>query len=163
VFQPSDPAGVQQEFKDQGPTLSRFGIGGAYRRFRQAQLRDWMLYLVDRRGVETRDELIAQARLAHDFQRVPAAEALGLVQSEPEASECIAASLSDLLERGWLVGEGRLSATEAGKAHLRSSWGRWIGRLPAGGLGTWPTKKAYQTAWQGRCPDQANLRRTCAQ
>ena len=41
--------------------LSRyeFGIVGGYEQFRQAQLRDWMLYLVEKHGVQTRTELIA--------------------------------------------------------------------------------------------------------
>ncbi len=41
--------------------LSRyeFGIVGGYGQFRQVQLRDWMLYLVEKHGVQTRTELIA--------------------------------------------------------------------------------------------------------
>ena len=41
--------------------LSRYKVGlvERYEQFRQAQLRDWMLYLVEKHGVQTRTELIA--------------------------------------------------------------------------------------------------------
>jgi hypothetical protein len=122
---------VVRSLGEESGDLSRFGIGLGYERFRQAQLRDWMLYLVNNRGVETRGELIAQARYALDFQRIPAVEALGLVQSSPRASEMIRTSLSDLFERGWLIGEDQLRVTEAGKTHLGST-----GNLPNQGTGT---------------------------
>jgi len=76
-----------------------------YEQFRRAQLRDWMLYLVGKQGVETRTELLAQARQALSFQRIPAVQALGLVQSQPQDNEAIERTLSDLLERDWLAGE----------------------------------------------------------
>jgi Co/Zn/Cd efflux system component len=43
--------------------LSRFefALTRHYDKFRQTQLRDWMLYLVDKQGVETRTELVARA------------------------------------------------------------------------------------------------------
>jgi hypothetical protein len=101
--------------------LSRFefGLAAPYERFRRAQLRDWMLYLVGRRGVETRTALTAQARQALDFQRIPAAQALGLVRPQPQDDEAIEQALSDLFERGWLTGEEQLSVTAAGRKRLR--------------------------------------------
>ncbi len=101
--------------------LSRFefGLAAPYERFWHAQLRDWMLYLVGKQGVETRTELVAQARQALDFQRIPAVQALGVAQPQPQANEIIERSLSDLFDRGWLIGVEQLSVTKAGRKHLR--------------------------------------------
>jgi len=42
------------------------------------QLRDWMLYLVEKQRAETRTELIAQAHQALDFGKNPMLRELGL-------------------------------------------------------------------------------------
>ena len=62
--------------------LSRYKMGLAeqYEQFRQAQLRDWMLYLVQERGVLTRAELLARARQALDFGDNPVLQELGLAE-----------------------------------------------------------------------------------
>jgi len=100
--------------------LSRYqmGLAGWYERFRQTQLGDWMLYLVEKEGVRTRGELLAQVRQALDFSRHPMLRELGLTQP-PRAGEMIEQSLAELFERGWLAGEERLSLTDAGREHLR--------------------------------------------
>jgi Co/Zn/Cd efflux system component len=104
--------------------LSRFefGITKQYDKFRQAQLRDWMLYLVDKQGIGTRAELVARASQALDFDRIPAVRAMGLAQGQPQAAELIERSLAELFQHGWLAGEERLSVTDAGRKHL----GQWI-------------------------------------
>jgi hypothetical protein len=104
--------------------LSRFefGIAAQYDKFRQAQLRGWMLYLVDRRGIRTRAELAARARQALDFDRIPAARAMGLAPGRIQAAGLVERSLAELFQRGWLEGEERVSVTDAGRKHL----GRWI-------------------------------------
>jgi Co/Zn/Cd efflux system component len=96
----------------------KFGVVERYERFRQAQLRDWMLYLVEKRGVQTRSELAAQARQALDFGKIPTLRALGLAQQQPWASEMIEQSVAELFEHGWLVGDERLSVTDTGREHL---------------------------------------------
>lgn len=65
--------------------LSRFqlGIDAPFHRFLQAQLRDWMLYLVDKQGVATRAELVARASQALDFNEIPALRAMALTQGQP--------------------------------------------------------------------------------
>jgi hypothetical protein len=104
--------------------LSRFefGIAAPYHRFLQSQLRDWMLYLVDKQGVGTRAELVAWASQALDFNQVPAVRVMELAQGGPQAVELIERSLAELFQRGWLTGEERLSVTDAGQKHL----GQWI-------------------------------------
>ena len=109
---------------EEGVDLSRyeFGFAGQYKRFRQVQLRDWMLYLVEKQGVETRAELVARARQALDFNRIPAVQAMGLAQQQPQAGEMIERSLGELFEHGWLTGEQPLGLTAQGREHLR----RWM-------------------------------------
>lgn len=109
-----------RSLREEEADLSRhkFGLVERYEQFRQAQLRDWMLYLVQKRGVQTRAELIAQARQALDFGRNPTLRALGLAQQQPQASEMIEQSVAELFERGWLVGDERLSVTDTGREHL---------------------------------------------
>jgi Co/Zn/Cd efflux system component len=104
--------------------LSRFefGIAAQYGKFRQAQLRDWMLYLVARQGIGTRAELVARSGRALDFDRIPAVRAMGLAQGQPQATEIIEQSLAELFQHGWLAEEERLSVTDAGRKHL----GQWI-------------------------------------
>jgi hypothetical protein len=99
-----------------------FGIAAQYDKFRQTQLRDWMLYLVEKQAVGTQMELVARAREALDFNRIPALRAMELGQYRPQIDELIEHSLAELLRRGWLAGEERLSVTDAGRKHL----GRWM-------------------------------------
>jgi Co/Zn/Cd efflux system component len=103
--------------------LSRleFGLTKQYDRFRQAQLRDWMLYLVEKQGVGTRAELVSRANQALDFDTIPAARAMRLAQGQLQAAELIGRSLAELFQRGWLAGEERLSVTDTGRKHL-SQW-----------------------------------------
>jgi len=98
------------------------GINAPFHRFLQSQLRDWMLYLVDRRGIRTRGELIARASQALDFNAIPAVQVMELAQGQPQADELIERSLAELFQRGWLMEEGQLSVTDAGRKRLE----RWV-------------------------------------
>jgi hypothetical protein len=100
--------------------LSRYGMGliDGYEQFRRTQLRDWMLYLVERQGVRTRAGLTARARQALDFSTNPTLRALGLAQPHPQAGEMIEQSMAELFDHGWLAGDEQLSVTDAGRAHL---------------------------------------------
>jgi len=99
--------------------LSRYemGLAGWYERFRQAQLRDWMLYLVEKQEVRKRSELIARARQALGFGDHPMLRELG-VRQLPQAGEMIDQSVAELFERGWLVEEEGLDVTDAGRKQL---------------------------------------------
>ena len=104
--------------------LSRyeFGIADQFEWFRQAQVRDWVLYLVQKQGIQTRAEFAARGRQALDFNRIPALQAMGLVEHRVQACKMIEQSLAELFERGWLVGKKQLNVTDAGREHLR----RWL-------------------------------------
>lgn len=96
----------------------RFGPISKYNHFRQVQLRDWMLYLVEKQRAKTRTELSAQAHQALDFSKNPMLRELGLEKSS-QANEMIGQTMTDLFDRGWVIGEERLSVTDTGKDHLR--------------------------------------------
>ena len=103
--------------------LSRFefGIAAQYNKFRQTQLRDWMLYLVFKQKAIMRDELIQRTCQVLDFNRIPAARAMGLIQEQHKVPKLIKLSLLELFQNGWLGGKELLSVTDAGKKHL-SKW-----------------------------------------
>jgi cation diffusion facilitator family transporter len=99
--------------------LSRYKMGliERYEQFRQAQLRDWMLYLVEKEKVLTAAELRFRACQAFDFSDNPALRGFGLDQiSDP--SQVIEGSLRALFESGWLEGNEHLIVTDAGKRRL---------------------------------------------
>jgi cation diffusion facilitator family transporter len=99
--------------------LSRYKIGliEQYAQFRQAQLRDWMLYLVEKEGVLTQAELRARAYQALDFSDSPALRGFGL-HRQSDTGELVEKSLQELSESGWLAGDEQVSATDAGREHL---------------------------------------------
>ena len=104
----------------------RMGLAEQYEQFRQAQLRDWMLYLVEERGVLTRAELLTRARQALDFGDNPVLQELGLAE-RPQDDEMVEQTLAGLFERGWLAEQDRLTVTDAGKDRPRWRMGgtRW--------------------------------------
>ena len=109
-----------RSFGEEEIDLSRFefGIAAQYEQFRQAQLSDWMLYLVEKQGIEMRSELIDCAHRALDFNSIAAGRAMGLAQQRPHDDEIVEKCLSDLYESGLLVGEERPTVTELGRKHL---------------------------------------------
>jgi len=102
------------------PTM---GLVEKYEQFRQKQLRDWMLYLVEQHKAPTRAELIAQARKALDYGDNRLLGELGL-EREPRADEIIERSLADLFERGWIQGQERIDITAEGKQRLQGQMRR---------------------------------------
>ena len=112
-----------RSFGEEEIDLSRFefGIAAQYEQFRQAQLSDWMLYLVEKQGIETRSELVARAREALDFNSIAATRAMGISQHPPDVEELIERCVADLTDSGRLTGEERLAVTELGKQRL----GQW--------------------------------------
>jgi hypothetical protein len=99
-----------------------FGLAAQFDKFRESQLRDWMLYLVDREGIQTRAELVRLGCQVLDANQVFSLQAMGLAQKQPSARDAAERSLSELIKRGWLVGDEQMSVTDAGKKRLR----RWV-------------------------------------
>jgi cation diffusion facilitator family transporter len=109
-----------RSFGEEVVDLSRFefGIAAQYEQFRGVQLNDWMLYQVEKQGIDSRSELIDLARQAIDFNNIAAARAIGLSQQPTRDNERIERSFSELIENGWMTGEGRLAVTNSGKQRL---------------------------------------------
>jgi hypothetical protein len=108
----------------------KMGLVERYDRLRQTQLRDWMLYIVRSESALTRADLISRAERALDFRGNPALRELGLAEQVRDR-ERIERSIAELIERGWLVEEGQLCVTNAGKEHLRRQMARTHGEAPA--------------------------------
>jgi Co/Zn/Cd efflux system component len=102
------------------PTM---GLVEKYEQFRQNQLRDWMLYLVEQHKALTRAELIAQARKALDHSDNRLLGELRL-DREPRADETIERSLAALFERGWIEGQEQVNITAGGKQRLQGQMRR---------------------------------------
>jgi cation diffusion facilitator family transporter len=99
--------------------LSRYRMGllDQYAQFRQVQLRDWMLYLVEKEQVQTQAALRVRACQAFDFTGNPALRGLGLDQMH-DVNQLIDQSLHELFERGWLTRNEHLFVTDVGRMHL---------------------------------------------
>jgi Co/Zn/Cd efflux system component len=109
--------------------LSRYRMAPLerYREFRLAQLRDWMLYLVEAQGVLTRQELQARAGQAMDYGSNPALRELGL-DTEAGDSGMTEQCAAELFERGWLAENGHLTISAAGRERLKQVVRRTRGR-----------------------------------
>jgi hypothetical protein len=105
--------------------LSRYRPGFADRLdvLRQAQLRDWMLFLVHAGKASSRSDLVKVAQKAHEFDRYPVLREIGLGGRQP-AEGMIAEALAELVLRDWIQGDERLQVTRAGRAHLQESMRR---------------------------------------
>jgi DNA-binding PadR family transcriptional regulator len=98
-----------------------FGLAIQFKKFRENQLRNWMLYLVDREGIRTRSELVRRGGLALDANQIFGLQAMGLFQKQTQAREMVDQCLSELIERGWVEEDKQMSVTDSGKKRLR----RW--------------------------------------
>jgi Co/Zn/Cd efflux system component len=98
-------------------TRYKMGLMERYAQFRQAQLRDWMLYLVEKEKVLTLAELRVRACQAFNFSDNPALRGFGLDQQN-DTSELVEQSLQELFGSGWLGGKEQLNVTDAGREHL---------------------------------------------
>jgi ribosomal protein S19E (S16A) len=113
-----------RSFTEEEVDLSSYEFGLAVRleKFRETQLRRWLLYLVGKEGIKTRAELVRRGRQVLDYERVPAFQAMGMAQNQMQASEMVDRSLSELIERGWVVEDKQVNVTDTGKKRLR----RWV-------------------------------------
>ena len=99
--------------------LSRYemDLAGWYQQFRQAQLADWMFYLVEKEDVRTRSELVNQARQVLNLDGNPMLRELG-IEHPPHAEDLIEQGIQTLLDQSWLLENGQLSLSETGKDRL---------------------------------------------
>ncbi|MBN1451825.1 MAG: cation transporter [Anaerolineales bacterium] len=104
----------------EGSDLSHYelGLSKRYKGFKQTQLRDWMLYLVQTHRAKTRADLLDEASQALDFDRYPVLKASGLGNSG-HSQELISQALAELFERGWLDEDESLQVTREGMVHMQ--------------------------------------------
>ena len=95
----------------------KMGILDRYDQFQQAQLQDWILFLVEKEKVNSPEELKTRVSQAFDFSDNPALRGFGLDQ-ESENIERVEISLHSLIDRGLLDRNEGLNFTELGRERL---------------------------------------------
>jgi hypothetical protein len=103
---------------EEGADLSKYRLpSGTYDRYRQGEMRDWMLYLVDSGRARTKDELFLEVRQGLDYSNNVILRELGL-GGQPSADTIIELGYLDMLENGFVAGDGSLSLTARGREFL---------------------------------------------
>lgn len=110
----------------------RLGLLDRYERFRQEQLRDFLLYLVAHEGLVTTALLEDRVARAWDFTANPALRAAGL-DRPVGVSQWVGPGLRELIDRGWLAGDARFEITPAGWERLRRLGRPGQGHPPSAG------------------------------
>jgi len=100
--------------------LSHYGFwpSNVYEHFRDAHLKEWMLYLVDHKEVRTKSDLIDRVHEAFDFRKNQWMKMVGLDRQFANETE-IEQNLNELFTQGWVIDAEPLSITKAGKNYLR--------------------------------------------
>jgi len=104
----------------EGVDLSHYGfwLHNVYGYFRDSHLKVWMLYLIDRREVATKDDLVDRVHRSFDFRNNEWMKMVGLDRqfaSEPEIEQ----TFNELLSQGWVLSYEPLVITDEGKKHLK--------------------------------------------
>ena len=113
---------------DEEPDFSRykFGIIKRYEKFRQIQLRDWMLYLIEKQKSILRSELISRVQEVLNFSKNPSLRALGLTGEKSQNSLKIEEMIRELIEQNWVTDSDPVQITETGVQHLRGGKNRFL-------------------------------------
>jgi Co/Zn/Cd efflux system component len=105
---------------DEKVDLSHYGFWllNVYEHLRDTHLRDWMLYLVDHREVQTRGELVERAQRAFDYRDNRWMKMVGLDrQFAPDP--IIEQTLDEIFRHGWVIDQDPLIISLEGKEHLK--------------------------------------------
>jgi hypothetical protein len=92
-------------------------LEGRYQRFRQNQLRDYLLYKVKIGEAATDEDLKSIGLQAYDFSNNPMLRELG-VSKHPMRSEDLESVLNELEREGYITGTERISLTERGQRRV---------------------------------------------
>ncbi|MBN2413506.1 cation transporter [candidate division KSB1 bacterium] len=113
---------------DEEPDFSRykFGIVRRYEKFRQSQLCDWMLYLIEKQKSISRSELISRVQEVLDFSKNPSLRALGIGGGKPQYSLKIGEMIRELIKQNWINNGDPVHITEKGKQHLHGGENRFL-------------------------------------
>lgn len=94
------------------------GVVGKYRETKESQLRDWVLYLVDRKGPIGRAELHKLAAEALDFEQVALLRQLRMAE-DGDPHDRVEEAIAALLGRDLISGDNRISTTDLGQREIR--------------------------------------------
>jgi Co/Zn/Cd efflux system component len=105
---------------DEKADLSRYGfwLQNVYEHFRDTHLKEWMLYLVDQREVQTRADLVERVHQAFDFRNNPWMKMIGVDRQFASETE-VEQILDEIFSQGLLIGQEPLSISKAGNEYLR--------------------------------------------
>ena len=105
---------------DEKVDLSRYGfwLSDVYEHFRDTHLKEWMLYLVDQREVQTRADLVEHVHQAFDFRDNQWMKMVGLDRQFASETE-IEHILDELFSQGWVVNQEPLLISQKGKKYLK--------------------------------------------
>ena len=112
-----------KEIKGKGSDISRFDLGlqKRYDQFRRNQLRDWMLYVLEKEKGLSKKELQVCAHEMLDFSANPALRSMGLDQ-KLDVHELVELCLREMIDRGWLlIVDDHLVVTSDGKDHIKQT------------------------------------------
>ncbi|HUI90082.1 MAG TPA: cation transporter [Anaerolineales bacterium] len=100
--------------------LSHYGFWllNVYEYLRDAHLKEWMLYLIDRREVKAESDVIDRVHEAFDFRNNQWMKMVGLDRQFATETQ-IAQILNELFSQGWVIDREPLSLSKAGKEYLR--------------------------------------------
>jgi len=126
---------------DEEIDLSRYGFV-RLDRHRHRQMIRWLLYGLKTRRIDSRQEMIREARAATDYGRIASLRALGLHQ-QPDRDKRLESAVAEIFQRGLAEevpagedGSPAVRLTEEGKEELRralaDSWNLSTGRRPLG-------------------------------
>ena len=103
--------------------LSRYylGITEKYKQFQHHQMRHWVLYLIGKQGLNSREKLSEYLRQALDFQNNITLREIGFAQ-QFNGHENIQDILVELSQKGWIEERHGLVVTEAGRKQLQ----KWL-------------------------------------
>jgi hypothetical protein len=94
------------------------GVVGKYKETKERQLRDWILYLVDRKGPIGRPELHRLAEEALDFEQVPLLRQLRMAE-DGDPHDRVEEAIAALLGGGLISGHDHISITNLGQREIR--------------------------------------------
>lgn len=115
---------IKNRGDEEGIDLSQYGFR-IFEKYRERQLKSWLLYLVEEEGVCTRAEIEDEARISIDFEKISQLKAIGLAESDGIKEKALQ-MVNHLFEEGCLEKEegkesgekGEIKVSEKGKSYL---------------------------------------------
>ena len=100
-------------------SLSRYSLflSGSYEKMRKAQIKNWMLYLLSRDHIHTKEELLMRIREVFDFNKNVLLREMGLADSS-DYEKVFEPLYDELLFQGFVSGDKKISITDSGIKYI---------------------------------------------